>query len=267
MSPAHGGAPCRRDPPQDPSPLRFGPGTQDEHRAAETPNPIGYREEMHFARIYRQSQERLVALAADLDERQLATVVPACPDWDVRQTYAHMAGLCVEVAQGLVGPPVDDEVTARQVADRAGRSIQEITTEWSKGVPALLELMGARARARYFLPALDVWHHENDVRGALGMKARTENSEQLADFVLGGLARGWDTDRPSVHVMATDTGQKWHLGEGADLTLRASAFELARAMTGRRSINQIRAMDWSDDPTEVVSLLSSLPVPKKDLTI
>ena len=267
MSPVHGGPLSGGIHPQDPSPLRFGPGVQDGHRATEAPTPIGYREEMHSARIYQQSQERLVALAADLDERQLATVVPACPDWDVRQTYAHMAGLCVEVAQGLVRPPVDDEVTARQVADRAGRSIQEITTEWSKGVPALLELMGARARARYFLPALDVWHHENDVRGALGMKARTEDSEQLADFVLSGLARGWATDRPSVHVMAIDTGQEWHLGEGADLTLRASAFELARAMTGRRSIIQIRAMDWSGDPTEVVSLLSSLPAPKKDLAI
>ena len=247
--------------------MRFGPGAQDGHRAAETPNTVGYREKMDSARIYQQSQERLVALAADLDDKQLATVVPACPDWDVRQTYAHMAGLCVEVAQGLVRPPVDDEVTARQVADRAGRSIQEITTEWSKGVPALLELMGARARARYFLPALDVWHLENDVRGALGMKARTEDSEQLADFVLSGLARGWVTNRPSVHVMSTDTGQEWHLGKGADLTLRASAFELARAMTGRRSITQIRAMDWSGDPTEVVPLLSGLPIPAKDLTI
>lgn len=222
---------------------------------------------MDSSRIYQQTQERLVAVASTLDEKQLATVVPACPDWNVRQTYAHMAGLCVEVVQGLVTPPASDDVTARQVADRAGRSIEEITTEWTEGTPALLALMGAQARLRYSLPALDAWHHENDVRDALGEDAQTEDSDQLAAFVLGGLARGWAAERPSVHVVATDTGQEWHLGERADLTLRASAFELARAMTGRRSITQIRAMDWSGDPAEVAPLLSTLPVPEKDLAI
>lgn len=222
---------------------------------------------MEPARIYQQTQERLVALAPTLDEEQLATVVPACPDWDVRQTYAHMAGLCVEVAQNLVTPPASDEVTGRQVADRADRSIDEIIAEWSEGTPALLELMRTQTRARYSLPALDAWHHENDVRGALRMEAQTEGADQLAGFVLGGLARGWSADRPSVHVTAVDTGQEWHLGEGEGLTLRASAFTLARVVTGRRSLAQIRALDWSGDPVEVAHLLPTLPAPEKDLVI
>ena len=44
------------------------------------------------------------------------------------------------------------------------------------------------------------------------------------------------SDLPSVRVRATDTGHEWSLGEGADLTLEATAYELARAVTGRRSL-------------------------------
>ena len=227
---------------------------------------------MDSALIYQQAQDRLLVLAAGLDEASLATVVPACPAWDVRQTYAHMAGLCAEVVQGLVTPPASDEVTARQVADRADKRIDELTAEWAQGAPALLELMRTQTRLRYSLPALDTWHHENDIRGALGLEPQTEGADQLAAFVLGGLARGWSADRPSVHVRATDTGQEWHLGEGdqekaADLTLSASAFELARAITGRRSPAQIRALDWSGDPAGVVHLLPTLPAPDKDLAV
>ena len=227
---------------------------------------------MDSALIYQQAQDRLVALAAGLDEASLTTVVPACPAWDVRQTYAHMAGLCVEVVQGLVTPPASDEVTARQVADRADKRIDELTAEWIEGAPALLELMRTQTRLRYSLPALDAWHHDNDIRGALGMEPQTEGADQLAAFVLGGLARGWSADRPSVRVRATDTGREWRLGEGgdekgADLTLSASAFELARAITGRRSLAQIGALDWSGDPAGVVHLLPTLPAPEKDLAV
>src|SRR5699024_454771 len=43
MSPVHGGPLSGGIHPQDPSPLRFGPGVQDGHRATEAPTPIGYR--------------------------------------------------------------------------------------------------------------------------------------------------------------------------------------------------------------------------------
>ncbi|MFE1100536.1 maleylpyruvate isomerase family mycothiol-dependent enzyme [Nocardiopsis alba] len=222
---------------------------------------------MDTLRIYRNGQERLAALAATLDESARTTLVPACPAWDVRQTYAHMAGLCVEVVQGLVTPPTRDEETARQVADRAGMSLDEIAAEWTENTPALLELVGSQSRRRYALPALDVWHHENDIRGALGMGPRTEDADQLADFVLGGLALAWSSDLPSVRVRATDTDRTWSLGEGADLTLEATAYELARAVTGRRSLAQIGAMDWSGDPSAVVGRLPSLPAPEIDLEV
>ncbi|MFD3687762.1 maleylpyruvate isomerase family mycothiol-dependent enzyme [Nocardiopsis sp. NPDC058631] len=223
---------------------------------------------MESARIYETSQNRMLDLAATLDESRLGTLVPACPEWTVRQVYAHLAGLCTDVVRGDVAPPASDEVTARQVADRADHTPESVIAEWRRTAPALLELLASQTRRRYWLPALDVWHHENDVRGALGLPAQTEDADQLADFPLGGLAKGWPAELPPVRVVATDTGQEWTLGEGAVLTLSGTAFELARAVTGRRSIAQILAMDWTGgDPAPVAPYLPTLPAPAGDLAV
>ncbi|GAB3690053.1 maleylpyruvate isomerase family mycothiol-dependent enzyme [Nocardiopsis oceani] len=223
---------------------------------------------MDSARIYENCQGRLLDLAATLDQEQLDTVVPACPDWTVHQVFAHLAGLSAEVAEDKVTPPATDEVTARQVADREHLGIDEIGAQWRDSAPALVEIMRTQKRARYSLPALDVWHHENDIRGALGLDAQTADADQLAAFPLGGLAKGWPDEAPSLRVEATDTGQEWNLGQGGTLTLSGTAFELARAVTGRRSVAQILAMDWSGgDPAPVAPFLPTLPAPKVDLSV
>lgn len=223
---------------------------------------------MDSARIYETCQNRLLELAATLDGDQLGTVVPACPDWTVQEVYAHLTGLSVDVVEGNVTPPASDEVTARQVAARADHDLGSIRAEWTRTGPALVEVMRTQTRRRYSLPALDVWHHENDLRGALGLAAQTEDADQLADFPLGGLAKGWPDGMPPLRVVATDTGQEWNLGQGGELTLRGTAFELARAVTGRRSVAQILAMDWTGgDPAPVAPFLPTLPAPEADLAV
>ncbi|MFC9089356.1 maleylpyruvate isomerase family mycothiol-dependent enzyme [Nocardiopsis dassonvillei] len=222
---------------------------------------------MNTAKIYTSCQERMLALADDLSAEQLATPVPALPAWTVRQTYAHLAGLCADVPAERVTPPADDAVTARQVAEREHLDIAALCAAWRADTPALLEVFATRTRARYSLPAIDVWHHENDVRGALGMPAQPEHADELAAFVLGATARAWSPELPGVRVAAADTGQEWAFGERADLEWSATAFELVRAATGRRSAAQIRAMDWSGDPTGVLYRLSAFPFPETDLRV
>lgn len=209
----------------------------------------------------------MLGLADELTVEQLATPVPALPAWTVQQTYAHLAGICADVAAERITPPADDAVTARQVAERAHLGITAICAAWREDTPALLEIFTTRTRARYFLPALDLWHHENDVRGALGLEAQTQDADALASFVLGGTSRAWPPELTGVRVVATDTGQEWTLGDKASLEWRATAFELARAVTGRRSTDQLRAMEWSGDPSAVVGHLSQLPVPAADLLV
>ena len=95
----------------------------------------------------------------------------------------------------------------------------------------------------------DVVSHEHDVRGALG-----RFGAQDSDAV--GVGLRWvapnfvllvaDGDLPPLRVSTTN-GQAWG-PDDAPGTMQASAFELVRAFSGRRSHNQIRGFDWSVDP-------------------
>lgn len=222
---------------------------------------------MDTARIYTSCQERMLDLAGGMGAERAATPVPALPAWDVRQTYAHLAGLCRDVAADRVTPPVDDDVTARQVREYAHLDLAGVCAVWREHTPALLDVFATRSRARYSLPAVDVWHHENDVRGALGLSAQTRDADQLAAFVLGAMSRVWAPELPGVRVVATDTAQEWTLGGKADLEWSATAFELVRATTGRRSAAQMKAMDWSGDPSHLLGHLSALPLPEEGLRV
>ncbi len=234
---------------------------------ATVPNAVRYRGAMNTAKIYTRCQDRMLGLADDLSAEQLSTPVPALPAWTVQQTYAHLVGLCSDVVAERFVPPADDTVTARQVAERAHLDIAGLCAAWREDTPALLRVFATQTRARYSLPAVDVWHHENDVRGALGMEAQTQDADELAAFNLGAMSRAWSPELPGVRVLATDTGQEWTFGERADLEWSATAFELVRATTGRRSAAQVRAMDWSGDPSAVLDRLSAFPFPEADLRV
>ncbi|MFW6641302.1 maleylpyruvate isomerase N-terminal domain-containing protein [Nocardiopsis algeriensis] len=222
---------------------------------------------MDAARIYAEAQERLLALAAGPAGEAAETPVPALPAWNVRQTYAHLAGICVDVVAGTVTPPATDEITARQVAEREGQDIEQICQEWRSNTPALLELLDSGTRMRHRLPVVDVWTHENDLRGALGMPAQTRDADQLLDFALSGAARMWPEHLPSVTATATDLDRSWTLGGGTGLQWRGTAYELHRALMGRRTPGQVAAMDWTGDPAPVLGALALLPAAERPLDV
>ncbi|MEA2510371.1 MAG: hypothetical protein QOG21_2453 [Actinomycetota bacterium] len=61
---------------------------------------------------------------------------------------------------------------------------------------------------------------------------------------------------PAIKIIAGD--EKWLAGDGdAGAVLEApSALELTRGMTGRRSVEQLRAWSWSEDPATYLPHLS-----------
>ena len=60
------------------------------------------RPQFDLVTVYRDSRERLLALAPTLTGDQLATLTPTCPEWTVQDIYAHLTGLASEVADGRV---------------------------------------------------------------------------------------------------------------------------------------------------------------------
>jgi hypothetical protein len=54
-------------------------------------------------------------------------------------------------------------------------------------------------------------------------------------------------------------GTRPAVGAPAAVTVRATAFDLSRALSGRRSESQLRRLDWSADPDPFLPLFGSPP--------
>jgi uncharacterized protein (TIGR03083 family) len=202
-----------------------------------------------LALLYRDTRERLTSLVSGLDGPALATPVPACPGWEVADVVAHLAAIVEDALAGrLTGPPSEAE-TAVQVARYKGRPMPQILAGWTAGGPQFEEVI----RAFDIPPAvIDVASHEQDIRGALGLTGArdTEAVRQMAGWLLQRL-------RTPVPVHVTVEDAEFWAGPGGDpvLGLRTTRFEAFRWRMGRRSRDQLAALDWSSDPAPVLDHL------------
>ena len=206
-----------------------------------------------LAQLYRDTRERLTSLVAGLDEQALATPVPACPGWQVQDVVAHLAAIVEDALAGrLTGPPSEEE-TAVQVARYKGRPMPQTLDGWTAGAPRFEEVISA-----FDIPpaVIDVASHEQDIRGALGRPGARDCPavQQMAGWLLQRL-------RTPVPVWVTVEDAEFRIGPaggGRDkpaLGLRTTRFEAFRWRMGRRSRDQLAALDWSGDPAPVLDHL------------
>lgn len=204
--------------------------------------------------IYADTRRRLADFVRTLEPARLATPVPACPGWTVHGVIAHLAGLAADIAGGrLTGFP-SDEWTAGQVAARAGRSVEELLAEWDEHAPAVEAVIAAQTGIVSL--AVDVATHEHDVRAALGEPPVEQSAGfdyALQAFVMGMGYRLRKRGLPALQLRSGD--QEWTLGEGdVAATVAAPAAVLLRAVSGRRSAAQVRALTWDGDPDPYLAL-------------
>jgi uncharacterized protein (TIGR03083 family) len=219
---------------------------------------------MDTSECYRTVRARMIELAATLSEEQAATPVPALPAWTVRDTYAHLAGLCAEVLDGVVAGPATDEDTAREVSDRSGRTFAEVCTEWAARAPEIDALTAAPKGYRYNLLVQDAWHHEQDVLGALGLPQMRycPTTPTIAATTMDRYARAWQKFELSPAVRIETPNGAWEIGVGEPAAaLRTNDFDLVRMLIGRRTLDEMRKMDWTGDPGEALDRLHFLPNP------
>jgi len=206
--------------------------------------------------IYAEGRARLTDLVTSADPEGLTAPVPGCPDWAVRDVIAHVTGVCADVIAGNVDGVATAPWTARQVAERKDKSLAEIVAEWSEVGPqveAVAQQFPGRMDEQW---VLDLTTHEQDVRGALG----TPGARDVAGVLVGldfaatmGLAASIRARRlPAVRVRAGD--REWIAGDGEPAaTVEGPPFDLFRALTGRRSAAQVRALNWEGDTDVFVS--------------
>ncbi len=210
---------------------------------------------------WQETYERVVALVADLPEEALSRPVPACPDWSVADLLAHVIGLGADV---LGGDEPDDHRaswTQAQVEARRGRGRHELLAEWHQVSGPLREWM----REHGSRPLNDVVIHEQDLRGAVQQPGgrdgagvaivRDRRVEKLAVAVAG---------LPAIELR----GESWSWASGADagVLVEASDFDLFRALTTRRTAEQLRSWTTRGDVTAYLDAFAGLgPLPQVPL--
>jgi hypothetical protein len=177
---------------------------------------------------------------------------------------AHLAGLCEDWVNHRLDGYGSAEWTAAQVSRFSGCRVEDVLERWQDAMTrfALLDedpQMGSPARWAFG----DAVIHEADIRGALGSVRVPQDAVLLS---LKGAIGRWrhvlrDAGVRTLLVQAPDA-RAWWLGVADDpnaVLVEARAYEVFRALAGRRSERQVREWVWSADPEPY--LTAGLPYP------
>jgi len=229
---------------------------------------LGSRAMGDYGDAYREARLRTTELMQSLTEEELQRQVPTCPGWQTRDVLAHLVGIATDTLAGRIEGAGSDEYTSRQISERQDRPVAEIAEEWESQAPAFEEMLDSIHPAISGGIVGDLVTHEQDARGAVG---RIGGREGLAfDLALDSQVRFFgrrvkEAKLATLEVLAG--GRQWVAGkEEVSGSVEAEAFELLRALTGRRTHNQIRAFAWSVDPGPYLPVFSMYGLPGTDVT-
>ena len=223
--------------------------------------------------VYDETRRRISDFVGSLSEADQDRPVPAAPGWTVHDVVAHLTGDLAAIQTddfpgsffAAVGEP--DEVAklnawaARMVEERRDRPVRDVLTEWEQLTPAVMAMLrGEQPLPSGFPPFVDrvlvtdVAVHEQDIYGALGLVRERDCSALrigTSTYVAGIWLRLGELAPPRF-----ETGEEtYQAGQGEPgATARTGRFELFRALSGRRSPEQIRAWEWSGDPEPYLHL-------------
>lgn len=221
-----------------------------------------------LADVYDEERRRLSEFVAGLDEEGLARRVPATPDWTMKELMAHVFGVAAATATGSAVPtdllnawrdPAGaadlNEWTTGHVAARTDLTIDEILNEWEMHTQELTAMMRGERPWRREIPYIDrilitdAAAHTHDSYGAFGIVRDREAPPVkigLSTYIGGVDIRLRMIGSPALRFDAID--RDWVVGGGDPAaTVRAGRFELFRALSGRRSPDQVRAFQWEGD--------------------
>ncbi len=197
---------------------------------------------------YRGVRLRVSTLVTGADVATLDTVAPATPDWTVHDVLAHLVGVATDIVSGNLDGVGSDPWAATQVERSRERTCVELLAEWDEHGPVVDEMAAQFGRAAGQLLS-DATTHEHDVRGALGAAGARDSDAVVLSFGFVGLSLGEQLDAAGVGALTVHHGDVTDtLGSGeAVASLHIDDFEFVRALTGRRSVEQIAAYDWDGE--------------------
>jgi uncharacterized protein (TIGR03083 family) len=195
---------------------------------------------------YSGVRQRVSELTGSIDERGGRTPVPPCPLWTVHDVVAHLVGVVEDATAGCLDGVATDPWTQAQVEAHRNDSIPTMLHRWSEVAPpfeGLLDDIGAVGRQA----VLDAVTHEHDIRSALGRPGARRSDAVMIGYDFGAPRFLENAEAKGVSIRLGGVGSQRYGPPDAPLRLEGMPFDLMRALTGRRSVAQIRAMAWSSD--------------------
>lgn len=222
---------------------------------------------MDVGAVYGATRRRVSELVRPLSPSHLATVVPACPHWTVRDLVAHLAGVAADTLEGRLEGRGTEAWTAAQVAARHGRGLEELLAEWAEAAAPLEARLSADGRGGKRL-IIDLVTHEHDLRGAIGRPGTYDDEASrlaAASYLAAFAARAAEADLPPL-VVVTPEGPLT-VGAGSPAArVTVDRVDLVRALAGRRSASQVASWAWSTDPDPWLDVMSVFgPLPEIDV--
>ena len=118
-----------------------------------------------WGQLYRDHSDAVTALAGDLTAEELAIVVPASPDWSVRDVLGHLAGVASDNLEDRTDGAPGAGWTARQVEERRDRDVASVVQEIRGNTD---DVVASLAEAPFPGLAWDIAVHHADLHEALG---------------------------------------------------------------------------------------------------
>lgn len=219
---------------------------------------------------YRAGRDRLLTLGRTLTEDEGRTTTSACPEWTVKDVYAHLAGISSDILSGDTENAATSEWADGHVAKRIDRSLTEVLDEWAAAGVQVSELVESAGEVFPFQLFIDQWTHEWDIRAALEGHAAVVPDATVFRHYFDELVTAIQS-RPGAAALDRLTvevdGHRFEIGaeERPNLgELSLTMFEFARISMGRRSRGQLRELEWPMDDidahAEALVLWSVSPV-------
>ncbi len=221
---------------------------------------------------YRAVRERVTSVLGGIDDGVAAsTPVPGCPEWTVTEVAGHLCGVCVDILEGNLDGVGTAPWADAQAERFAPLGLTAVLAQWNEVGPQVEAIGGAFPAEPATQFVFDATTHEHDLRGAVGAPGGRETAALAVplEFLSRSLDRRvGERELPAVQLRAPD-GWSCTAGPGEpEVELQASTFELFRSFGGRRSLDQIRQLDWTGDPEPYLAVLftgSPLRPPKNAL--
>ena len=172
---------------------------------------------------YSELRIRVADLMRSISSEQALTVVPHCPQWTVKDCFAHMVSVPEDVIKGQMDGVATDAWTDRQVQRHKQDSVSVLLAIWEANAPVFAKILPNIPQPVLSQFMFDQTTHEHDIRAALGKPgARESMAVAVAEgFLRNSLSRN---DDPAIASMANH---------------EISGFEFLRSLSGRRSKAQI----------------------------